>query len=281
MDWIEGRSLSGIEVEKREGKRKGGKPFIPLTDPQAVVVHTTEGPTLSGGVNTLLKKFSAPHFVVGEDRIVQMRPLNAQGASLADKGSDDFHANSVGWQIESVGFSKKKLHRLTPSTWKPLVAVCTFLHQEFGVPLVRPEGWLEDCSDITTILATNNTRRKSRGAIGFHGFLGHLDMPDQGDNWHWDPGAFQYTALFEEVSGDMPQFDERTAETLQRMADHSTGAAPGVDPVFAEAWEWAQDQRIFTQATKPDEYIRADRMAAILQRTVEAALRATSEPPGQ
>lgn len=219
--WVKGQ-LPGLEgrsheVEKEEGPRPGGQPFIPLVNPRAMVLHTTEGSTVDGAVATLRSKFSAPHFVVGEDRIVQMRPLTAQAATLRDNGGD-FRPNSVGWQVEAVGFAKETLHLLSPLTLRPLVAVAAFALVEFGVPLVRPEGWQDDLTDITTILATDNTRRKSRTAASFKGWVMHLEIPDQQETWHWDAGAFDFAAFFEMVrlvGGD--ELTPEQEEALKRM----------------------------------------------------------------
>jgi N-acetylmuramoyl-L-alanine amidase len=220
--WVHGE-LAGPEgrsykVEKEEGPRPDGQPYHPLANPRAMVLHTTEGSTVSGAVATLRSNSDAPHFVVGEDRIVQMRPLTAQAATLRDNGGD-FHPNSVGWQVESVGFAKQTPHRLTPATLRPLVAVAAFALEELGVPLLRPDGWRDDLKDITTIMATDNTRRKSRKAATFKGWVMHLEIPEQQDTWHWDAGAFDFAAFFEMVR--LVGGEELTPEqekTLERMA---------------------------------------------------------------
>jgi N-acetylmuramoyl-L-alanine amidase len=165
------------------------------------VVHTTEGSTVKGAIDVLRSNSDGANWVIGEGRIIQGRPIGAQGASLRQH-------NDVGQQVECVGHAKEKLHRLTADTWEPLIALTAFLHEEFGMPLRRPEGWADDCSDITTILATNNTRRLSRKALGFRGLLGHLDIPDQAKTWHWDPGALDYTALIDEAGGGMQLSDK-------------------------------------------------------------------------
>lgn len=219
--WVRGE-LTGPEgrsykVEKEVGPRSGGRPFLPLVNPRAMVLHTTEGSTVDGGVATLRSEFFAPHFVVGEDRIVQMRPTTAQGATLRDNGGA-FHPNSVGWQVESVGFAKQKLHLLTPGTLRPLVALAKFAFDELDVPLRRPDGWHDDLRDITTILADDNTRRQSRTGATFKGWLMHLEIPDQQPTWHWDAGAFDFTTFFEMV--ELVGGDELTPEqekTLKQM----------------------------------------------------------------
>lgn len=192
--WLVG-DLDGFVVQRRESPRPGGQPYLPLINPQAFIIHTTEGPSVDGAWSTLNSKGAAPHFIVGEGRIVQMRPMGAQGATVHDH-------NDIGWQVECVGFSKLFVHQLTLPTWRPLVALTRFFHEVKGVPMRRPDGWKDDCSDISTALATDNTRRRSRRALTFSGLLGHLDIPDQSPTWHWDPGCLSYAALIQEVGED-------------------------------------------------------------------------------
>ena len=200
VDWV--ARIGSFDVQCRESPRPGGQAYIPLSPKRTLIVHTTEGDTVDGAWTTLNSKGAAPHFIIGQGRIVQCRPLDAQAATLVTDSSAGFFANSLGWQVECVGHALGMVHRLTPATWAPLVALARFFNTSFGVPLARPDGWKDDLSDISTMLATNNTRRQSRRAIGFNGFLGHLDIPNQAPTWHWDPGALSYTALFEQVRGD-------------------------------------------------------------------------------
>lgn len=141
--WVRGQ-MPGVqgsshEVEKQEGPRPGGQPFIPLVNPRVLVLHTTEGSTVDGAVSTLRSKFSPPHFVVGEDRIVQMRPLTVQAATLRDNGGE-FRPNSVGWQVEAVG---RTIHARPqfegghrPAAW----SVSSLLGQPSGVALSCGNG---------------------------------------------------------------------------------------------------------------------------------------------
>jgi hypothetical protein len=194
MKWINGRKLGPYTVEKHELPRPSGQAYIPMTHPVAFIIHTTEGSSVAGALSTLGAGFMGPHFVVGEGRIVQTRPLDGEGATVHDH-------NDIGWQVECVGFSKQTVHDLTPESWGPLVELTRFMHEELGVPLDRPVGWQDNLSDIHTVLATNNTRRQSRKALGFRGVVGHLDVPDQAPTWHWDPGALDYSELFAQASG--------------------------------------------------------------------------------
>src|SRR5262245_27628073 len=85
MNWIDGKDLFGFVVEKNEISRSGGRPYAPHTKGKLnLVLHTTEGPTVKNALNTFASEpNNASHFVVGEGRIIQLRPLDAQAGALA------------------------------------------------------------------------------------------------------------------------------------------------------------------------------------------------------
>lgn len=194
MKWV--TTIGPYTVKHRESARPSGQAYIPLENPRAFIVHTTEGTTVSGAWGTLDTKHAAPHFIIGEDQIVQCRPLDVQAATLVDGGLP-WHPNSIGWQVESVGYAREALHRLTPPTWDPLVALTQFMHEHLGVPLDRPDAWTDQLPAGVWAVG-DNARRNSGLAVGFHGVLGHIDIPD--GNVHWDPGSLDYTALFAAVT---------------------------------------------------------------------------------
>jgi hypothetical protein len=201
--WIDGRRLGGIRVERAEGRRPGGQAYLPLAGRRGLCMHTTEGDTVDGAVSVLRSNFSAPHFVTGQGRIVQMRPLDAQAATLRAH-------NDLYWQVECVERSRQGLWLFKESTLKPTVALMLFFRDDLGVPMRTVDGWRDDLRDITTILATDNTRRRSRKALDHRGVLMHLDVPDQGPSWHWDCGAQRWARVFELVQeGDMDADDVR------------------------------------------------------------------------
>jgi hypothetical protein len=186
--WVD--QIGPYKVERMEGPRPGGQPYLKLNDNPGFCVHTTEGSTVAGAVSTLRSNFSAPHFVVGEGRIVQMRPLTAQAATLVSH-NDRFI------QVECVGRANLKEHQLTVSTWAPLVALTRFVNQQCGVPLKRPLGFSDQLPAGTW--ANNNPRRQSGKALEGRKVVGHIDVPDQSPTWHWDPGSLDYSALFEQA----------------------------------------------------------------------------------
>jgi hypothetical protein len=196
VQWLTNTVLSGVVVEKQELPRPGGKPYYPMaTDGQIVVLHTTEGSSVAGAVGVLKAKSSGPHFIVGEGRIVQTRPVGAQGASL--------HAPENQYpvlQIEAVGNSRVKLYSLPESTEKPLAAILAWAVTNLNVPLQRPTDlWKDDCSDMPLPWAANNKRRQQKIWPLHKGIYGHVEVTNQGPSWHFDPGAYDYIALFMRV----------------------------------------------------------------------------------
>jgi hypothetical protein len=182
--------IGPYEVERMEGPRPGGQSYLKLNANPSFCVHTTEGSTVEGAVNTLRNNCSCPHFVVGEGRIVQMRPLWAQAATLVSH-------NERFIQVECVGRANLKEHQLTPGTWSPLVALTRFVNQELGVPLKRPLGFADQLPPGTW--ANDNPRRQSGKALQGRVVVGHIDVPDQSPTWHWDPGSLDYSALFDQA----------------------------------------------------------------------------------
>lgn len=200
-EWLD--DIFGFAVEHREIPRPHGRPYYPIAHTRIGVLHTTEGSTIEGAYRTLRDKSSAPHFIVGEDRIVQCRPINAQASAL--HGDAPFYANAMAAiQIEMVELSQQKLWLPEDPTLKPTVALLAWLALfEANIPLRVPyAGWLDDCSDVTRPWATNNSRRKFLARLGNHwaqqpGWYMHLEIPGQAPSWHWDCGALKRTVMLQ------------------------------------------------------------------------------------
>lgn len=252
--WID--SIGGIRVERMEGPRPGGQAYLYLklsTDTARVIWHTTEGSSVEGAVARLREQFSAPHFVIGPDRIVQMRPLWAQAATV--RGD-----NSNAWQVEVVGFSKTTPWLPEAPTRRPFVALLRFFNDRLGVPLARPDGWKDDCSDIEGVWATEgNSRRRSGRATTFRGHVMHLEWPG---NTHWDQGAIRWSDLLEEARDDMTDAER---ERLATALENSKKAVAIVNAV--------ED---FLEGTPPPDTASIER-----KRTYKALVEAGSKPkPG-
>jgi len=163
MDWIDGRVLfEEFTVEKHEIARSDDRPYVPHTsmDKLNFVLHTTEGGSVAGALATFEgEPNNASHFLIGENRIIQLRPVNAQAGAL--RVNSPHNPNDGAIQIENVGFSKETLWLPDDDVQKPLTALLAFLGNGLSIPLATPnQAWVDDCSDIKTILATNNTRRQ-------------------------------------------------------------------------------------------------------------------------
>jgi len=219
--WVD---VPGFSVERNEGRRPGGQKFLTLlASTKRVIWHTTEGSSVDGAVSTLKANFSCPHFVIGNGRIVQMRPLWAEAATV--RGD-----NSRAWQVECVGFSKQQLWLPDEGTRRPMVALLKFFLRELDVPFTRPLGWKDDLSDIEGTLATEgNSRRVSNRAPGFVGHVMHLEWPE---NTHWDQGAIRWTTLLDSAGqGDDDMTDAEKAQLAKALdlALNSQAALSGVD----------------------------------------------------
>jgi hypothetical protein len=204
ITWVD--KIQTFKVERREIPRPNGKSYFLNSSTLIGVLHTTEGTTVEGAWNTLNEKFSPPHFITGQGKIVQCRPLNVQGAALRPGigNTANVHAQI---QIEMVAKSKKELWLPKAETLDPTVAIMAFCAKHLGIPLRIPNGWPDDCSDMSLPWAVNNRRRK-QAAKGLwpieKGWWMHLEVPYQSPTWHWDCGALQRSAMIVMASVVMP-----------------------------------------------------------------------------
>ncbi|HKC66495.1 MAG TPA: peptidoglycan-binding domain-containing protein [Pyrinomonadaceae bacterium] len=201
INWLS--NVFNFNVERKEIPRPGNKPYIQMAPNGVGVLHTTEGFGADSAWNTLNAKHSAPHFVVGDNRIIQCRPLGVQAAALLDT---PLHPNKDAYvQIEMCGFTggnkdfaKHAMDQWSPddSTLQPLAALMAWLHKENIIPLQRAFDWPDDASDMQGIWArANNTRRlqKIYGDPQHKGWFYHMEVP--GNN-HYDCGAMRCADVF-------------------------------------------------------------------------------------
>lgn len=210
--------IFGFKVEKRVIPRKGGKKFLFNSHTQIGVLHTTEDPSVESSFKTLNKKFSAPHFIVGEGRIIQCRSLTHQGAALV--GNGPIFANAqASIQIEMATFTggsndpKKTTELWLPKedVLLPTVAILAFCAGNgIDIPLQVPtDDWKDDCSDMPLPWAAGPTkknpkrktnRRRIRAAKGdfpkLKGWWMHVEIPGQAEGWHHDCGALKRREMF-------------------------------------------------------------------------------------
>jgi hypothetical protein len=79
-----------------------------------------------------------------------------------------------------------------------LMAYASKLH---GIPLVAPNNFPDDCRDMALPWATRNPRRVWAEANwpDVRGWWMHMEVPGQGNTWHWDCGAMKRTVLLQKA----------------------------------------------------------------------------------
>jgi hypothetical protein len=200
-----------FKVEKRVIPRPGGKSFMFNSHTQIGVLHTTENPSVEGSFKTLKQSHSAPHFIVGEGRIIQCRSLTHQGAALV--GNKPVFANAqASVQIEMAAFTGGGKDSTT-DVWLPkegvllpTVAILAFCAGNgIDIPLQVPtDDWKDDNSDMKLPWAGGPTKknpkkkmnvRRTRAAKGdfpkLKGWWMHVEIPGQAESWHHDCGALR------------------------------------------------------------------------------------------
>ena len=203
--------IFGFKVEKRVIPRPGGQAFLFNSHTEIGVLHTTEDPSVESSFKTLNKNHSAPHFIVGEGRIIQCRSLNHQAAALIGNGPVFANAQAS-IQIEMAAFtggSKAK----TTDVWlpkddvlRPTAAIMAFCAGNgIDIPLQVPtDDWKDDNSDMPLPWAAGPTKknpnrkpnaRRIRATKGdfpkLKGWWMHVEIPAQAETWHHDCGALQ------------------------------------------------------------------------------------------
>lgn len=205
--------IFGFKVEQRVIPRPGGGKFMFNSHTQIGVLHTTENPSVEGSFKSLNKNHSAPHFIVGEGRIIQCRSLAHQAAALV--GNSPVFANAqASVQIEMAALTGGgKDTSTTTDVWlpkdsvlRPTVAILAFCASNgIDIPLQVPtDDWKDDNSDMRLPWAGGPTRknpkkktnaRRTRAAKGdfpkLKGWWMHVEIPGQAETWHHDCGALR------------------------------------------------------------------------------------------
>jgi hypothetical protein len=187
--WID--RIGDFTVERKEIPRPHNAPYFNNSHTMLGVLHTTESDTIKSAFDTLLAKHSAPHFIAGEGRILQCRPVTKQAAAL--KPSSSYNPNTdAALQIEMVGRSKQTLWLPVAGSREPTVAIMRWASNDpLNIPLQRPiDSWLDDCSDNALPWAVpTNARRKAKDVWPkAKGWYMHMEVPV---NDHWDCGALR------------------------------------------------------------------------------------------
>lgn len=205
--WVRG-PIFGFEVEIRPMPRPGGAPYIPLDPARANKVnpHTTEGamPTDPDDIMdawSFLKGESIGCWLIGEDRMIQGRPLGFQCSALRTPADGSYFPNAdFIIEYEKVANSQTKLWLPGDDVVEPEAALLAFAALEFGVELRKArDDWPDDRSDIPLPWAVpDHARRKWVASVGLKNIrscvIPHVDIPYT--NTHWDDGAYRSTEVF-------------------------------------------------------------------------------------
>lgn len=220
--WVDG-SIFGFKVEHEEVPRPGGQAYLRLTESSKLAnLHTSEGLTMDGLIATLRSKQFAGQWCVGQGRIVQTRPVWAQGSLLL---GGDATNKPCRMEVEQVAFTKSTLWQPEPPTFGPMAALAAFYAVEFGVPLKTPiASWKDDGSDVSPGFFGPNNRRTQTAAAGMgnlQGWIHHCEVPQ---NLHADCGAYNRTALYAAAqklvdSLNPPEEDDMTPEQAAQLAN--------------------------------------------------------------
>ena len=214
VDWID--YIFGFRVEKKEIRRPGDEPYLPRSDSGIGVLHTTEIAGVDHSWDVLNESRSAPHFVTGEGRILQCRPLSVQGAAL--RTNSPHTPNKYPIQIEQVAMTRGTLWLPDEGTLFPTVALMAYLALNNTVPLRIPADWPDDCSDLMSLPPWDNDNvRRTQAASGLwpneRGWWMHMEVPWAHPTWHWDCGAIRRSIMIE-----MALRMTRVSEALPRQS---------------------------------------------------------------
>ena len=206
-------TIFGFKVDKRIIPRPGGENFLFNSHTQIGVLHTTENSSVESSFKSLNKSHSAPHFIVGEGRIIQCRSLTHQAAALVGNGPVFANAQAS-VQIEMAAFAGGgKDSSTTTDVWLPkdgvllpTVAIIAFCAGNgIDIPLQVPtDAWKDDNSDMPLPWAGGPTKknpkkkmnvRRIRASKGdfpkLKGWWMHVEIPGQAESWHHDCGALR------------------------------------------------------------------------------------------
>ncbi|MFF5206606.1 hemopexin repeat-containing protein [Streptosporangium sp. NPDC000396] len=184
VDLFDGRDVWLPRAERMPATKNGPK-YLPL--PWRGVLHTTEGPTIAGALQTFRDTNFWPTLTIEPNtfRVVQHYSLNAGARALSDRATAENAARCV--QIEIVGFAAQ-----TPS-WAPeqLAFIREVIRDiESLVPIPRQSS--RTFLDAAGVSSKPGNRMSVEEWKRYSGWCGHQHVPGES---HWDPGALDIAAV--------------------------------------------------------------------------------------
>ncbi|MFJ4356063.1 hemopexin repeat-containing protein [Streptomyces massasporeus] len=178
VDLFDGRDVWLPNAERLPATKAGPK-YIPL--PWRGVLHTTEGPTIDGALQTFRATNFWPTLTIEPNtlRVVQHYSLNAGARALSDAATPENAARCV--QIEIVGFAAQ-----TP-TWAPeKLAFIREVVRDIASLVPIPQASGRTFLDAAGVSSHPGNRMSVADWKRFSGWCGHQHVPGES---HWDPGA--------------------------------------------------------------------------------------------
>lgn len=214
-----------------------------------LVLHTTEGETDEGALDTFHQRGDPPHWTMDDDSIYLTVPLNKTAAALRHGATSPpgFSPNSCAIQFEIATKSQTKPWKLDDGRLNRLSAAMAYSALFLGWDLSQlayPNlTWEDDKSDIHTIWASDNTRRQWAAQSWRYPDAGpgkvwdHCSVPFQDPTWHYDCGALA-------IDSQVLPMVRALVKSVLNPDQGGGGMAGEADAVFAKA--------IASGATVPD-----------------------------
>ena len=184
--------------------------------PKRLVLHTTEGYSITGAEAAYRAKNVAPHFTLDpRDRVwVQHVDTAVAASAMANKSGGVQTNRRSAIQVEIVGFAGQTQHLADGDLgWigKVLFAICW----AEGIPMHVHPPFVG--TEAGTIASASAPQRMSFAKWdSFHGVCGHQHVPE---NHHWDPGRFPYDRMMRLITPEDDMFSDDDRKRLARLEE--------------------------------------------------------------
>jgi len=212
-----------------------------------IVLHSTEGSTLQGAVNTLRTNNSMSHEVWDIDyrQRVQLVPLDRPARTLVNlPGGVETNNRGGVIQVEIVGWASRYSRDQAGATAGPIMdeldddqlrwlgAQVRDLCAQTGTPFEFPLPFLP----YPRSYGANGVRMNGAQWLSVHGVVGHQHAPE---NAHGDPGALdvaRMAALTAPVPSPAPSVPSPSEEDDMSLTIHRPHLRPGTTDVVDFPW---------------------------------------------